>query len=334
MAPENDQDGLEDADLQRVLKSAGQRPQPSPEMLRSVHAAVHAEWQDVVAKRRRVRRRWVSLAAAASVLLVLSAAWLMRPSESSAPLMANVARSIGVVEVKQNLLKPARALQVLEAVRVGDIVSTGPTGRAAIALAGGASVRLDHDTRIQFTDAERLVVRAGAIYVDTQGTRAQLRVDTPGGSVRHVGTQYEVRLIGDQVRIRVREGRIELTDPDRGAQLARAGEELRVLANGALERASIPIYGAEWAWSGSAAPAIPIDGRPLSEFLAWAGRELGREVVFATREDELLAGTIILNGSIEGLAPAQALATILATTQFRSVQRGGELLIAADSAPR
>ena len=43
-------------------------------------------------------------------------------------------------------------------------------------------------------------------------------------------------------------------------------------------------YGETWDWIASTTPAIDIEGRPLADFLAWAGRELGREVVFASPE--------------------------------------------------
>ena len=44
--------------------------------------------------------------------------------------------------------------------------------------------------------------------------------------------------------------------------------------------------------------------RPVRDFLAWVGRELGREIVFATAESEAEARRAVLSGSITGLTPA------------------------------
>jgi ferric-dicitrate binding protein FerR (iron transport regulator) len=326
MADDHDKETIEDGELQRVLRAAGRREQPSPETTQAVHEAVRGEWLAVVRQRRQQRYRLAS-ALAASVLIAGFALWLVRPPAGPSEIVGSVARTTGGASVKHGFLRAAQALGEQQVLQIGEEVFTDPAGRAALTLRDGTSVRLDHDTRVEFADAQRLVVLAGAVYVDANVLGGRLRVDTPRGTVRHLGTQYEVRLLGDDIRIRVREGAIELTAQDQSAQRGRAGEELTVSAGGRVERSAISTYGADWDWTGSAAPTIAIDGRPLTEFLAWAGRELGREVVFRFPEDRTLADAVILNGTIDGLSPAQALEAVLETTQFRGEPRDGHLAI-------
>jgi hypothetical protein len=58
------------------------------------------------------------------------------------------------------------------------------------------------------------------------------------------------------------------------------------------------------------------------------GRELGREIVFATPESESEAERAVLSGSVNGLAPGEALAAVLPTTSLRSSERDGKIEIA------
>jgi ferric-dicitrate binding protein FerR (iron transport regulator) len=326
MADDHDKETVEDGELQRVLRAAGRREQPSAETTQAVREAVRGEWLAVVRQRRQRRYRLTS-ALAASVLVAAFALWLVRPAAGPHEIIGSVARTTGGASVKQSFLRAAQVLGEQQPLQVGEVVFTDAAGRAALTLRDGTSVRLDHNTRVELADAERLVVLAGAVYVDANVVGGRLRMETPRGSVRHLGTQYEVRLLGDDVRIRVREGAIELTGQDQRAQHGRAGEELTVSSGGRVERVAISTYGADWDWTGATAPAIGIDGRPLTEFLSWVGRELGREVVFRTPEDRTLADDVILNGTIDGLTPAQALEAVLETTQFRSEPRDGHLAI-------
>ena len=106
-----------------------------------------------------------------------------------------------------------------------------------------------------------------------------------------------------------------------------ARDQLLVSASGLRARTSISPDSPEWEWAVDAAPAFAINGRPLAEFLDWAGRELGREIVYSTAEARAEAAQAILSGSIAGLTPREALAAVLPTTRLRSAQRDGQIVI-------
>jgi ferric-dicitrate binding protein FerR (iron transport regulator) len=327
---------LEDADLDRALRAAGRRAQPPEEVTQAVRAAVRAEWQAAVDVQRARRLRWAAVATAAGVSAAALGVWMTHPSlQNETATVASVARVTGEVTSDKGFWSSSRAVSEQQILHAGDELTTGRTGRVALSFPNRMSVRLDRDTTIELADAQTVVVHAGAVYVDAQPqpqSEPRLRLDTPAGSVYHIGTQYEVRLIGSGVRVRVREGEVELAarNPASPPQRGKTGEQLTVSAGGRLERAVIPTYGAAWDWVHATAPAFDIDGRELSEFLAWVARELGCEIVFSTPESKAEAARVTLSGSVAGLPPDEALAAVLSTTRLQSSRRDGQLVIDLD----
>jgi hypothetical protein len=129
----------------------------------------------------------------------------------------------------------------------------------------------------------------------------------------------------------VREGRVEWRSRSGAVESGQAGEQLTIGANGNVARQASPSYGDTWEWIGSTTPAIDIEGRPLAQFLSWAGRELGREVVFATPDVQREAASIVVHGSIAGLAPREALDAVLATTSVRGTIDEGRIVVSGGS---
>ncbi len=93
------------------------------------------------------------------------------------------------------------------------------------------------------------------------------------------------------------------------------------MSSGGIEdRTRIEPSSDEWDWASNAAPDFDIDGRPVHEFLAWAGRETGLRVVFASPESAAEARRAVLSGSVAGLRPDEALARGVA--DHESAQHG------------
>jgi ferric-dicitrate binding protein FerR (iron transport regulator) len=329
--PDNSPDGpAEESNVARVLKAAGARATPADDMKAAVRAAVHAEWRGTVAKRGR-RRVWAALAA--SVIIVATALWLIRPFIATrGEVVASVSRVVGDVESNGGRWIGRDAVLANSSVHAGETLMTGPRALASLRLPGGVSLRLDHDTRIEWKEAGLIALESGAVYVDAGTTpnasRSALLVSTPAGIVRHIGTQYEARLVDDATRIRVREGRVDLiVHESGGSQSVDVGEEIIVGARGTITRGTISPSNPEWQWAANAAPSFEIDGRPVQEFLTWVGREVGREIVFATPESRAEAERAVLRGSVAGLDPAEALAAVLPTTSLRSTERDGKIEI-------
>src|SRR5688572_17625663 len=290
----------DEADIARVLRAARGRASPSDEMARSVYEAVHAEWRTMAAERRKRRTQRVWFAAAASVALAAVALFLGRTllGPSAGDLVANVSRSTGVIQVKDANLPTWRYLGETRVLHVGEQIHTGADGRMALSMPDGVSVRLDRYTNVALVSADRIDLNEGAVYIDSGSateSRGELAVGTPTGIVRHVGTQYEARVMHTTgTRIRVREGRVEV-ERAAGKRTFDAGTQVLVVPTGIQEPTRIETHGEEWDWVLSTAPEFDIGGRRVDEFLSWAARETGLRVVFATPETEAEAKRAVLS---------------------------------------
>jgi ferric-dicitrate binding protein FerR (iron transport regulator) len=207
----------------------------------------------------------------------------------------------------------------------GAEVSTGRDGRLALRVVDGPSLRLDVGSRLTLVAADRVLLSAGAVYVDSEGGMP-VTVQTPWGEVEERGTQFEVRLAGEAVRVRVREGAVSLAGDARRWQ-AEAGVELVLTADGRLSRGSVPFHGQAWRWVQEIAPTFRLEGRSLPEFLAWVGRETGWQVRW--RDGGTLPDGIggVLHGSVEGMPPEQALAAVLPTCGLAHRLDGGTVIL-------
>jgi ferric-dicitrate binding protein FerR (iron transport regulator) len=330
----------DDPALAGLVRAAGRRPEPDAAAAAAVRAVVAAEWRQVVAaeaaRRAGQRRRRVggALALAASVAGVALLLW-RDPAGTPAPVpvaavAGTVARATGPVQVAaaDDRWLP---LPVGAGVAGDAAVATGPGGRVAITLPGGASLRLDEATRVVFA-ANGLTLEQGAVYFDTGADPAAVpdfAITTARGTVRHVGTQYEVRAApGDgAVAVSIREGRVAIATRADRLEVP-AGERLTLLADGATARTPVGPADASWAWTQAVAPEFDIEARTLADFLAWVARETGARVEFASPADAAAAGTVRLRGSVRGLTPEQALRAVLATTRFDYRLEGARLAVA------
>jgi hypothetical protein len=120
-----------------------------------------------------------------------------------------------------------------------------------------------------------------------------------------VGPQYVASVHAGALQVAVREGSIAI---DRGQipVVALAGESLTVSQDGSVARSQVDSHGQAWHWAGAIAPEFAIEGRSLDEFLAWAGRETGRKIVYTSADAAREAEQTMLKGSTSGLAPEAA----------------------------
>lgn len=337
----------DDEALGSLLRGAGSRAQPPESVAREVRAAVEAEWRSVVRGRtvtpiRPSRRRFTGgvLALAEGVGALAIGLRLLPSTSPPGPVVARVDRTVGGVELGSDgsgWQSPAAG----GAIRQGQEFRTGPGGRAAVRFPGGASLRLDAGTTVAFEAPDRLALRAGAVYLDSGASSPVpgpgLVVATRFGTVRHLGTQYEVRVQPADLLVSVREGSVAVsgsaTDSAAGPSEAGAGEQLRVDGAGRISRVPLPPGGKAWAWIGSITPTYAIEQRPLPEFLAWVARETGRQLEFASADARAQAAGVTLRGSIEGLAPDAALAAVLATTRLQATTRDDRIVVELNSTP-
>jgi ferric-dicitrate binding protein FerR (iron transport regulator) len=300
--------------------------------------------------RRRDRRtmlQWVALAVAASVAIVISGKWLLpaSPVESTnaaAPavggntVVARLARATGLVTIAENRTDGWRMLAPDAAVNSGAAIRTDTQSRAALTLAQGQSLRLDMDTQVLFESESRVRLERGSVYLDS-GKRLDARraagveVVTPFGTLRDVGTQFEVSLINSGLRVRVREGEVALLHQDVRVAATR-GESVSVARDGTVTRGSVPIAGPEWAWASAAAPGFQLEEATLTAFLDWVSREEGWDWRFADAATKQRGASVVLHGSIDKMTPAEALDAVLPTCGMAWRLEGGSLIISLTAA--
>ncbi len=145
-------------------------------------------------------------------------------------------------------------------------------------------------------------------------------------TIREVGTQYQVRLLADGLEVSVREGMVYL-ERDSGSVTAHAGESLRLEHDGNVRREAILRHGERWLWVAQLGPALDLNGHTLTEFLDWLSRENGWRVSFARASLQRDAQTIELSGSVEGLRPEEALASVMATVAWTYALADGVVTI-------
>lgn len=302
----------------RLLRLAGRRPRlPESEV-----APLRAEAREVFRRQARkavVKRRlgWTALGsglAAAVLLLVLGP--LFWRAAAPGPL-----QPIARIEVRTGTVQVSGSGSILP----GTVVTTADGGRVALRLPAGASVRIDGNSSVRFDSGSTLTLERGALYADAgpSGVAHEgIEIATAFGKVHDVGTQFEVRLLPESLRVRVREGKVQV-DHDGKVHEAGAGSELLVHADGSSRNADVPVYGPDWDWVQHTAPPFTIENASLADFLHWVSRETGLRWRLAEPNDD--PEKVILHGSIEGLTAEEALSVVLPGCGYRHRLMGGEI---------
>jgi ferric-dicitrate binding protein FerR (iron transport regulator) len=297
-----------------VVRDLLRQPRPvavDAERARRVRAAVHAAWKDAADGAHNWKRNF-ALAAAAVLVFAIALALVNRLREREASQSAPIASTLFVTsEVVLEHDGQARSGGAGDGLTPGTRIATNG-GHAAIALANGVELRLDSNTDMTLDTEGRLSLASGALYLDSsRRTRPPESVEivARGTVIRDIGTRYEVRVSDQELRVRVRDGRVEVSSAF-GMREADRGDQVSVTSSGILSgRASTS--GADWDWIVRATRPPQLEGRPLAEFLAWAEREGGRPIRFADPALERANAATIVYGEIERLTVEEALDVVL-----------------------
>ena len=306
--------------LEELLRQASPRPAPSHEDEIAVRAAVQAEWRDLTSSRR-TRRRFLQYGIAATVLLggfaVLN---VLRTSAVDPVQVASIEKSIGAVYVlgEQAVLRETNDLSNIVS---GQTIVTGAGAGLALAWGKGGSVRVDENSRLEFTDDQTVYLEKGRVYFDSRSSAliagadhaAVFMLKTPIGEIRHVGTQYMTEVNGDALVVSVREGEVSV-DGIRHDRAVLPGQQMTMSGSQQPSVLSIGRSGEAWNWVNRITPPVNVEGRSVYEFLVWASREMGLELVLTATANSV-AHSALLMGTIE-TSPAEALPLRLATASM------------------
>jgi len=305
---------MNDDTISSLLQQAGSRPEPPGHIASQVRDAVEHGWTKTLERRRRSRQRyWLAAAATAAAFSVLIPSLVRhRPV---APEDAGIyLASRGAVTVSPDSDGPAMGGKPLPA---GSHIRTDHDGLMLLAN-GRMSVRIGPDSDLILESAKQIRLLRGRLYLDSGPSleeRQPLTVMTSLGSIEHLGTQYQVRMDHDLLRVMVRDGQIQLATPVTVRKVD-AHEIAEVGSSGHVQIRPLPDYGSIWAWTSDLHPDFAIEGRTLAEFLEWFTRETGQRIDYGSAEAQAAAASTRLSGSVTGLAPQDALTAVLASTQF------------------
>jgi ferric-dicitrate binding protein FerR (iron transport regulator) len=267
----------EDDEVGRLLRAAGRRNEPSPETLQRMHRHVHAQWQATHAPRRWHR----GLAIAASILVVSVAAgalYVATIGVAPGPQIARVEGRPSSLRIERDALA-WRSADDASLIETGDRVTTGSTGALLARLpSGGATLRMDRDTTLQWRDDNRVRLLRGRVYVDTGGAATRgpadagspLVIEAADVLIEHVGTQYVTAISAGSVSVAVREGLVQVAIGRERTQLAR-GEAATIATTppgqATIRRDRVQTSGDGWRWADQLAPRLPLEGRTLAAVL-------------------------------------------------------------------
>jgi len=258
---------------------------------------------------------WIALIQWPAMVATVTTVMLMRTPKTVTqvprPVVAGVESISGAA-----IVSGGRFAEAGTELRAGDTLETAH-GAVASVRWSNATLRVDGDTHVRVDSDRALHLDRGALFVASHGHHVV--ITTPLGEIRDVGTEFEVRLDAKAVRVRVREGRVDLR---RGGatHTAVAGVELIADAAGAVTQRAVARGGSEWDWIVRAAPAIALEGRTLRGVVDAVSREKGLTPVYERVGDATLHGGV-------PLPPDDALQAALAASSATARVEGDKLIV-------
>jgi ferric-dicitrate binding protein FerR (iron transport regulator) len=182
---------------------------------------------------RRWARRWMSLAA--GILLGLGAVAVYWTYD-------RIAGEVAVIEAADDrvtLVHASKGIQAAAAASIhpGDRLLTGPESGATVRYRDGTLVQIEGSASVDFRPSaagagKTIWIERGSLaaQVAPQAPGEPMLFDSRGATTRVLGTSLHVRVAGDETRVQVREGRVQLTRKSDGKALTIAGGEFAVSA--------------------------------------------------------------------------------------------------------
>lgn len=329
-----------DTSVARLVRLAGARDMPPNETMERARIAAEAAWERGLKNAEALSRPeqrapivWWLLALAASCAII-AVILFNRPVPPAMPALRAVAEIITVDVPSQARLPSGETLTPGMQLHEGDDIETA-YARTALLLGHSLSLRANRHTRFEIIAADRIRLTQGQLYVDSGGvpTGSRLQIETPAGEVRHFGTQFLVTVERDLTRIRVREGRVALTQADATTHDLAAGDALEVTADRVRRLLDQPSYGGPWGWVATTAPMFDIENRSLAEFLTWIAREHGWQIRYRDELTQLQAQEVLLHGSLSSLDADAMLERVALITGVSLHVEQGVLSIDNEAAP-
>jgi len=328
-----------DEAVEALLEKAVPRPSPPENDEVAVRNAVHAEWQAVTGKIK-TRRYMKHFAIAATVLIGIAVSFnALQVANAPSVQVATISKSHGSIYLLGEQSEQ-RVVADLATISAGQVILTGKDAGIGIDWGSGGSLRVDKNTRIEFTSPDTVFLHSGRIYFDSQPavqtaaiTGSGFVIETEHGSVQHLGTRYMTAVETRDLTVSVREGQVEIDGVYVNKAVAVAGQQLNISGGARPTVTDINIYGEAWGWIEATSPVINADGRTVEEFLAAIGRETGLEVNYVSPAAHEMARNGVLKGIVD-MGPRDELALRMSGEDLDYRIDGGTIYVDIDSGSR
>jgi len=304
-------------DIEKILDKAGPRIKPDQSIRDEVYNEVHVMWLET---HKPPFYQTHAMKIAASLFLFISIFSFTLMYQGDQPVY-NIAQSIdiqGQIQISQDNSN-WQNLDNDKTISPGDYLKTKKNNRLMVSLFNGNEFRVDENTHFMVESNNHLKLISGQIYVDSDSTGGhhKLTIETPLGKVNHIGTQYSVSFIEEQLQVGVRDGLVLVSsDSISQAELSK-GRNLVLNVEGQAIYSDIESYDPLWQWTQKITGGFAIQGQSLSDYLQWVSRETGYPIKWQSDNVRNKASSIKLSGSIIGILPLDSLDVIIPTTRLK-----------------
>lgn len=311
-----DQDGFDE--IGQLVRFAGERETASDDRVSNAHARVSSHWQNDIASRKKDRRlnHVRQFAIAASLVAVIGTAYFMLNQQN----VPTNARLFAVERISGDVLINGRETSE-DALIVNDaMIETGSDGLVALRMPDGQSARLGNNTQAVIASRSQIELTAGVVYVDSgpDAHNTYVSIVTPLGVATDIGTQFQVRVEEEQLRIGVREGIVELSRPDTKPLEVNNGQLFELSVNGESSGRRLASDDQIWSWIAEITPPFEIESVTLEDYLVWYTREAGLGLRWESTVSQTIAKNTRLSGTISGMSLDEGLSLVRHIAPFDS----------------
>ncbi|MEP7243167.1 MAG: FecR family protein [Gammaproteobacteria bacterium] len=309
-----------------LLRRAGRRAAPPPDINDRLYATMLEVWTDQVDRHRRKVRRLAAVAGFALLVLGLGL-WAWRQS-AAAVSIASITRLSAAVTVERegDLQRISSAFRLMS----GDRIEVPVGGSLAARRPDGTSVRVAGPASLVWEGPNRIHLERGRVYVD-MGARSDpegptFEVHTPFARIEHGGTRFTAESGPSHVRVAVRDGAVRMTSANGVAFGLRRGQAAEAGASGEMAWVAPPVR-TDWEWVEALAPPCAVEGRVLLDVLRDLAREADLELAFASPAVERRARALMLHGPAIELLPRPAIDAVLEATDLDADLSGQRVVL-------
>jgi len=295
--------------VETLLKIAGKRVVPNEQLKKEVYENVYSVWKQQ-SKPSFYHNKSFIVAASLFVFVGIYSFDLFSTKNYN-DINLQISKKIvlsGQIQISRDQKKWS-LLKTDSILKAGEYIHTNSSNRILVELNNGNTFRLDENSLIKLTSEDKIELIRGQIYVESneKNINNQLLIDTKLGSIKHVGTQYNVELKPDLINISVRKGKVIVYKKDLTKEIEK-GYTLSINNKGDYNQSLINSYDSKWLWTQNITKQYNIQDKTIFQYLKW--------VIWNSDKSKDQSSNIKLSGSIKGLTPLESLEVILSTTDF------------------